>query len=83
MIAITNKVRLNGAEVRLDSAYDVENETEMHAVECKGFRLEFGNFKEAARIYKSICSDLKDGREVTFRLARLEYLNGEEGKEVA
>lgn len=80
MISLT---RVNGITVRLDAAYDVDKETAEYTVTCKGFRLVFGNFKEAAQIYKSICADVKEGREVVFRLAQLEYLFGETKKEVA
>jgi len=67
-------MRENGVTVRLDAAYDVDKETAEYTVTCKGFRLVFGNFKEAAQIYKSICADVKDGREVVYRLAQLDYL---------
>lgn len=67
-------MRENGVTVRLDSAYDVDKETAEYTVTCKGFRLVFGNFKDAAQIFKSICADVHEGREVAFRLAQLDYL---------
>lgn len=67
-------MRENGITVRLDAAYDVDKETAEYTVTCKGFRLVFGNFKDAAQIFKSICADVHEGREVVSRLANLEYL---------
>lgn len=67
-------MRENGITVRLDAAYDVDKETAEYTVTCKGFRLVFGTFKDAAQIFKSICADVHDGREVVYRLAQLDYL---------
>lgn len=76
-------MRENGVTVRLDASYDVEKETAVFTLTCKGFRIDFYDFKDAAQIYKSICADVKEGREVCFRLAQLQNIFPVADKEVA
>lgn len=73
MISLMSK---NGITVRLDAAYDVEKETAEYRVTCKGVRLFFPVFKDAAVLYKALCEDIENGCEMGERLATLEALYG-------
>ena len=77
MISLTSN---NGISVRLDSAYDVENETAEYRVTCGKTKLSFPVFKDAAIVYKYLCEDIKNGGEMG-RLSALEAVYGK--KEVA
>ena len=74
MISLTSE---NGISVRLDSAYDVENETAEYRVACGKTRLYFDDFKVAVSIFKSLREKiLNGGCEMGERLALLEALYG-------
>ena len=74
MISLTSE---NGISVRLDSAYDVQNETAEYRVVCGRTRLYFDEFKEAASIFKSLREEiLNGGCEMGERLSALEAVYG-------
>lgn len=72
MISLTSE---NGISVRLDSAYDMENETAEYRVICGKTKLSFPVFKDAAIVYKYLCEDIKNGCEMG-RLSALEAVYG-------
>lgn len=76
MIGLTRK---NGITVSLDAAYDIENETAEYCVTCRGARLCFPAFKDAAILYKSLCEEIETGCEMDERLATLEVRYGKKG----
>ena len=74
MISLTSE---NGISVRLDSAYDVQNETAEYRVACGKTRLYFDDFKEAASIFKSLREEILNGAcEMGERLSALEAVYG-------
>ena len=63
MVSLTRK---NGVTVRLDAAFDVEKETARYSVTVCGAKalytkLEFGNFKSAAKVYKMLADAVENG----------------------
>lgn len=76
MISMT---MVNGTTVRLDAAYDIEKETAEYSVTCRGARLCFPVFKDAAVLYKSLCEEIETGCEMDERLATPEVLYGKKG----
>ena len=77
MFSLTSE---NGISVRLDSAYDVENETAEYRVTCGKTRLFFPVFKDAAILFKSLREEiLNGGCEIGERLSALEAVYGKKG----
>ena len=74
MISLTSE---NGISVRLDSAYDVENETAEYRVTCGKTKISFPVFKDAAILFKSLRKViLNRGCEIGERLSALEAVYG-------